>query len=185
MAPPKTYTWISLWFLLSHTIDAWDIAYILLRPHSLPGSQYRWIWKPYDDLEIIDKNYDVQRFYEGKSTGLAAKAVLSIAEVLSAVIYLYKAHVSKSSSAPLYGYTSALATILKCALWTLEEVYCGWCTVGHNDTDGFIRAFVGPMSYVVGILSEKSYTDHECTQDLDITFYCVSMEVLERHDSQP
>jgi hypothetical protein len=31
---PKTYTWISLWFLITAPVIAWDVGYCFMRPRS-------------------------------------------------------------------------------------------------------------------------------------------------------
>ncbi|KAJ3493002.1 hypothetical protein NLJ89_g11117 [Agrocybe chaxingu] len=133
---PKTYTWLSVWFVLSYGISLWDAAYILLRPHSLPGGKWRLPWAVYDVLEYVDKTYDINWFYERhlKSIELAAKATVTLPEIGLAILYLYLAHTKRSPLAPLAGFSAALATLIKCILWTLEEIYCGWCTVGHNSS---------------------------------------------------
>jgi len=55
MPTTKSYRWISLWFLFSYGVVLWDLAYILLRPHSLPDGKFRRIWSVYEELEAFDK----------------------------------------------------------------------------------------------------------------------------------
>ncbi|KAF8157055.1 hypothetical protein B0H34DRAFT_483633 [Crassisporium funariophilum] len=146
MPQPKTYTWISVWFLFSYTIVLWDLAYILIRPHSLEGGRFRYIWSVYDELEHFDLTYSPKYFYDGhiRSAALSAKGALSIPEVAFAAVYLFQVHISPSPLAPLFGFSAAFATFLKCALWTLEELYCGWCTTGHNSNYDIFMSWTLP-----------------------------------------
>ena len=69
----KTYTWITLWFLLTAPVIMWDVSYCLLRyvscacslcnispargmfrPRSMVGGDLHWIWEPYGLYQEID-----------------------------------------------------------------------------------------------------------------------------------
>ncbi|CAK5274125.1 unnamed protein product [Mycena citricolor] len=45
----KTHSWVSLWFLVTAPVVAWDIGYCFMRhaPRSMIGGDLHWIWKPY------------------------------------------------------------------------------------------------------------------------------------------
>lgn len=72
---PKTYKWISAWFILSAPVVIWDAFYCLLRyayiepttvclsesdvwplsrPRSMLGGDLHWFWKPYAIYQEID-----------------------------------------------------------------------------------------------------------------------------------
>jgi len=127
----KTYTWISLWFLITAPVMFWDAGYCLMRPRSMRGGDLHWLWKPYELYEQIDHVYGVKAFEDGEGFANAA-ALLNLAETLVNIAYLYKTHVSPSSIAPLVGYTGATMTVAKTVLYISQEVFCGGCAIGHN-----------------------------------------------------
>ncbi|KAJ7843109.1 hypothetical protein B0H14DRAFT_2779466 [Mycena olivaceomarginata] len=51
--PVKTYTWVSLWFLLTAPIIAWDVGYCFMRPRSMEGGDLHWIWAPYSIYQNV------------------------------------------------------------------------------------------------------------------------------------
>jgi len=64
------------------------------------------------------------------------------------MVYLIQVHVVPSPIAPVFGFAAAVATSLKCALWALEELYCGWCTTGHNAPLQVFTDWTLPTAYV-------------------------------------
>lgn len=60
-------------------------------------------------------------------------AFMNIVENLLNIAYLYLTHVTGSPIAPLIGFASIVMTLSKTVLYWLNEHYCGWCSVGHND----------------------------------------------------
>jgi hypothetical protein len=60
---------------------------------------------------------------------------MNVIETFLNILYLYLAHVSLSSTAPLVGFASAVMTLAKTMLYWLVEYYCSGtgCHVSHND----------------------------------------------------
>ncbi|KAF8730059.1 hypothetical protein AX14_005753 [Amanita brunnescens Koide BX004] len=50
----KTYSWITLWFLISTLVVFWDAGYLFLRPRSMKGGDLHWIFEPYGLYQEID-----------------------------------------------------------------------------------------------------------------------------------
>nr|XP_019043735.1 uroporphyrinogen-III C-methyltransferase [Kwoniella bestiolae CBS 10118]OCF22665.1 uroporphyrinogen-III C-methyltransferase [Kwoniella bestiolae CBS 10118] len=80
---------------------------------------------------------------------------MNVIEVFLAIEYLYLRHTSPRSStrtpnpshryhahAPLVGFAGALMTLSKTALYFLQEYFCDWCMVGHNDRFTFWAVWV-------------------------------------------
>lgn len=76
-------------------------------------------------------------------------ALLNIIETLLNLVYLYLAHISPTPAAPLIGLASATMTLSKTVLYGLQDYYCGWCAIGHNDLATLIKFFIIPNGYVV------------------------------------
>ncbi|TRM58478.1 hypothetical protein BD626DRAFT_183122 [Schizophyllum amplum] len=131
MAP---HTWISLWFLLTAPVIAWDATYLFFRPRSMAGGDLHWIWKPYEIYQEIDWIYGVKAVEEGDGFP-AAQAFLNVIETLLNLVYLYLAHVTPSPSAPLIGFCAATMTLWKTVLYWMQEAFCSGagCTVRHNN----------------------------------------------------
>ncbi|TFK35585.1 hypothetical protein BDQ12DRAFT_688007 [Crucibulum laeve] len=140
---PKSYSLVTLWFVVAGTIVLWDSTYALMRPRSLAGGDLRWMWKFYDIYEKIDKVYDPALFSAGDGF-LPSIAVLNITEVLLSFLYIYGVYVASWDVAPLIGFTSATITLSKTALYCLQEYFCGLCTVGHNDSNDIFTYWLGP-----------------------------------------
>lgn len=60
-------------------------------------------------------------------------AFLNLIENFMNIYYLYLAHVQNSPLAPLLGFASVVMTVSKTVLYWLQEYYCGFCSIGHND----------------------------------------------------
>ncbi|KAF8071612.1 hypothetical protein FPV67DRAFT_1667094 [Lyophyllum atratum] len=129
---PKTYSWISYWFIFTAPLMLWDAGYCLMRPRSMVGGDLHWIWKPYEMYEKVDYVYGVKAFENGEGFAGAA-AILNVLEISMNLIYLYHAHITRSDVAPLFGYTGAVMTLAKTILYTTQEYFCSGCSVGHND----------------------------------------------------
>lgn len=138
---------------LTTLIVSWDAGYCFMRPRSLPGGDLSWIWKPYNDFPYgeIDYLYGWKAFNE-KDGFTAAQALLNVVEILLAIGYLYLRHISPRNKpfqkyhavAPLVGFAGAIMTASKTILYFLQEYFCGWCNVGHNDRWTFWMVWVIP-----------------------------------------
>jgi hypothetical protein len=75
---------------------------------------------------------------------------MNILENCLNISYLYLAHVADSSAAPLIGFTSAIMTLAKTALYGLTEYYCSGagCNASHNDFATLFQFWLLPNGYV-------------------------------------
>lgn len=62
--------------------------------------------------------------------------------------YVYLAHVSGWSPAPLIGFAAVTMTLSKTILYWLQEYYCGFCAIGHNTMSDLIIYWIIPNGYV-------------------------------------
>ncbi|KAJ7911441.1 hypothetical protein B0H13DRAFT_2660497 [Mycena leptocephala] len=87
---PKTYAWISLWFLLTAPLMIWDAGYgylvswrvfqiltfffryCLMRPRSMVGGDLYWFWQPYEQYGMVDHVYGAKAFEDGDGFASAA-----------------------------------------------------------------------------------------------------------------
>lgn len=75
-------------------------------------------------------------------------ALLNLVENCMNIYYLYLAHVSRSSAAPLLGFASVVMTLSKTVLYWAQEYYCGYCSVGHNDFKTLVLLWIIPNGCV-------------------------------------
>lgn len=77
-----------LWMAISLPLVAWDTAYVLLRPHSMPGGSLHWpLWVPYELYGEIDHMYGFKQWnlHNGFT---AAQSIMNVIESLMYVAYL-------------------------------------------------------------------------------------------------
>ncbi|KAF5309037.1 hypothetical protein D9619_013550 [Psilocybe cf. subviscida] len=139
-AIPKTHSWISLWFLLTAPVIAWDVGYCLMRPRSMTGGDLHWIWSPY---ALYQNVYGLPSFESGDGF-TNAQSLLNIIETLMNISYLYLAHVAKWPPATIVGFGAALMTLSKTILYWAQEYFCGYCAVGHNNFRDLFLLWIVP-----------------------------------------
>ncbi|KAJ7347875.1 hypothetical protein DFH08DRAFT_779227 [Mycena albidolilacea] len=139
--PVKTHTWVSLWFLLTAPIIAWDIGYCFMRPRSMEGGDLHWFWAAYSKYQQVDFVYGVPSFEKGDGFP-NAQALLNVVETMMNLVYLYTAHVTAWPPAPLVGFTAAAITLSKTLLYWAQEYFCNFCAVGHNSLEDLIKYYV-------------------------------------------
>ncbi|EKM48672.1 uncharacterized protein PHACADRAFT_266214 [Phanerochaete carnosa HHB-10118-sp] len=128
----KAPFWISAWFILTVPVIFWDASYCFMRPRSMRGGDLHWIWSPYAMYQDVDYVYGLRAF-ENQEGFTNAQSFMNVAENILNILYLYLAHVQGSPIAPLIGFTSIVMTLSKTILYWLNEYFCGWCSIGHND----------------------------------------------------
>jgi hypothetical protein len=69
---------------------------------------------------------------------------MNLIETALNVCYVYLAHVAKYPAASVIGFASVAMTLSKTMLYWLQEYYCNYCAVGHNDTKTLLLYFVLP-----------------------------------------
>ncbi|KAN0118119.1 hypothetical protein V8E52_005380 [Russula decolorans] len=140
---PKTYKWISAWFLLTVPVIVWDAFYCLLRPRSMVGGDLHWIWEPYTIYQEVDYVYGVKALQENNGF-TSAQAALNLVETALNVFYLYLAHVVKYPAASVVGFASVTMTLSKTVLYWLQEYYCNFCAISHNDLKTVVVFWIIP-----------------------------------------
>lgn len=136
-----------IWLLVSLPLVAWDVGYVMLRPHSMPGGSLHWpLWTPYELYCKMDYIYGWKAYNEHNGF-TAAQTLLNIVESLLYVYYLYivftygrqaAARGAKASTAGFLaqrhvdGSTGGLAILVvySAAVMTLSKtaLYCGFCS---------------------------------------------------------
>ncbi|KAG2357639.1 hypothetical protein BDR07DRAFT_1393243 [Suillus spraguei] len=139
----KTHTWVTLWFVLSAPVIFWDVGYCFMRPRSMLGGDLHWIWKPYEIYQNIDFVYGTKALEENNGF-TNAQSFLNIVETLMNLAYVYLAHVSGWSPAPLIGFAAVTMTLSKTILYWAQEYYCGFCAIGHNTMSDLIVYWIIP-----------------------------------------
>lgn len=79
---------------------------------------------------------------------ILSPALLNVIENLMNIYYLYLAHVSSSSAAPLVGFMSVVMTLSKVAIYLAQEYFCDYCSIGHNDLKTLIQMWIIPNACV-------------------------------------
>ncbi|WRT69875.1 uroporphyrinogen-III C-methyltransferase [Kwoniella shivajii] len=150
--------WVSWWMAFSIIIVSWDAGYCFMRPRSFGQGDLAWIWAPYNwvPYSTVDYLYGQQALDSGDGF-TNAQALMNVIEIFLAVEYLYLRHTSPSTlssskksnpshryhaHAPLVGFAGALMTLSKTSLYFLQEYFCNWCMVGHNDRFTFWAVWV-------------------------------------------
>ncbi|KAL4063754.1 hypothetical protein J3A83DRAFT_4361873 [Scleroderma citrinum] len=153
----KTYTWISLWFLITAPIIFWDASYCFMRPRSMAGGDLHWIWTGYEIYQEVDHVYGVESLLHNDGFP-NAQSLLNVIETLVNLAYLYSAHVYHAPAAPVIGLIGATMTLSKTVLYWAQEYYCGWCATGHNDLATLIKFFIVPNGLWILIPGMIVYT---------------------------
>ncbi|KDR70191.1 hypothetical protein GALMADRAFT_255048 [Galerina marginata CBS 339.88] len=141
--PVKTHKWISLWFILTVPVIAWDVGYCFMRPRSMKGGDLHWIWKPYALYQEVDYVYGIPALEAGNGF-TNAQSLLNVIETIMNICYVYLAHVAQWPGAPIIGFGAALMTLSKTVLYWAQEYYCGFCAVGHNNWSDLFLLWIIP-----------------------------------------
>lgn len=81
-------TAVTLWLVFSTPLVLWDVAYVLLRPHSMPGNKlHSPIWIPYALYGTVDYIYGWPAFND-RNGFTAAQSVLNLVETVAYIYYL-------------------------------------------------------------------------------------------------
>lgn len=104
-----------LWLAISLPLVIWDTAYILLRPHTLPGGAlHKFLWAPYALYGQVDYVYSAAAYHTGLGF-TAAQGTMNAFETAAYLVYLYMVFVygqseeRQGSGAPDKGWAGRLA----------------------------------------------------------------------------
>jgi len=109
----------------------------------MEGGDLNWLWTPYNLYANIDLVYGWPAL-ENNEGFTSAQAALNLIENAINIGYLYKTHISPSPVAPLIGFTGVVMTFSKTVLYWLQEYYCSFCKIGHNNLYDLIVLWVLP-----------------------------------------
>lgn len=131
---PSTFT--LAWLFFSLPLVLWDMGYVLLRPHSMPGGKWHWpVWAPYAIQCELDWTYGWKEWNAGGGWN-TAQTVVNGVETLGYLVYLgiwYKGNGNgrgvltgrAAALAVLVGYSAFLTTFVKTVLYC-ELVQFRW-----------------------------------------------------------
>jgi hypothetical protein len=87
LAPTYYHTGVELvWVFVSPLVVLWDVAYVLLRPHSMPGGPiHRPLWIPYEIYGRVDYLYGIP----GLERGDGLVAAFAVINFLESTLYLW------------------------------------------------------------------------------------------------
>ncbi|KAK1833650.1 hypothetical protein QBC39DRAFT_302500 [Podospora conica] len=136
------------WLFLSLPLVLWDMGYVLLRPHSMPGGKWHWpVWAPYAIQCELDWTYGWKEWNAGGGWN-TAQTVVNGLETAGYLGYLWiwwanaRAAEGKGNGAVtgraaalavLVGYSAFLTTFVKTVLYWLNEAFSGFANIGHNE----------------------------------------------------
>jgi hypothetical protein len=80
---------VTIWLIVSIPLVLWDVMFVLLRPHSMPGGKlHSPIWTPYALYITVDYIYGWPAF-NARNGFTAAQSVLNLVETAGYVYYLF------------------------------------------------------------------------------------------------
>jgi len=141
MTPPKSRLprWITIWFAISLPILVWDVSFVLLRPHSMPGGDLAFLWKPYAKYVTVDLSYaDLHNGF------VKAQAIMTAIEVAIALVALVFSYQRRLSLATLLVFCVSVLTCAKTVLIMVIEVVTGLEHVGHNAVSDLVLLYFLP-----------------------------------------
>jgi hypothetical protein len=65
-------------------------------------------------------------------------------EIALNIAYVYLAHVAQWRPAAVIGFGAAVMTLSKTILYWMQEYYCGFCKVGHNNLRDIVVLYIIP-----------------------------------------
>ncbi|KAI8139746.1 hypothetical protein BJV82DRAFT_521352 [Fennellomyces sp. T-0311] len=153
--------WIRGWFLISSIIVLWDAGYCLLRPHSMEGGKYNFLWRPYNLYAKIDTLYGIEAIESNNGfTGAQGKSFMNLVENALNFSYLYyvSSNPQKPGRASLIGFTAAIMTVAKTVLYWLVDFFAGMAHTGHNNLQDYILLWIIPNGAWILVPGLIAYT---------------------------
>ncbi|KAK0726735.1 hypothetical protein B0T26DRAFT_101656 [Lasiosphaeria miniovina] len=153
---PSTLTLV--WLGVTLPLVIYDTTYVLLRPLTMEGGSLHWpLFVPYEMYGDVDHVYGWPAF-ERHDGFTGAQSFMNVVETAMYLVYLglwYRnAKPAKTAGARpavdgpvgalalLIGFSAAVMTFSKTALYWLNEYYSGYSNVGHNSIQRVIFVFV-------------------------------------------
>jgi len=187
-----------IWLLVSLPLVAWDTAYVMLRPLTMPGGRLHWpLWVPYDLYGRVDYIYGWKAFHAHNGF-TSAQGSLNIVESIFYLYYLYivyaygRQSTASGRGAPkpskvgflgraryvegkhgvvavLVAYSASLMTVSKTLLYWLNEYFSGFENIGHNSAIDLVFLWIIPNGAWLVLPSYILYvTGSEIVQGLTV-----------------
>lgn len=128
MTGPVLPRWILVWLCVGYAIIAWDVAFVLLRPASLPDGSLGALWAiPYARYIAVDHSYaDLANPF------IWAQAIMSLFELALVLVALGAVSRRQRGRAHLLAFCASALTAAKTSLILLVEALSGFANIGHN-----------------------------------------------------
>ncbi|KAF4977416.1 hypothetical protein FZEAL_6061 [Fusarium zealandicum] len=159
---PSTTT--LLWLAVSVPLVTWDTVYVLGRPHTMPGGPWHWpLWVPYELYGQVDHVYG-WKAWNSNNGFTGAQSALNVVECIMYLVYLWmiwtradaktvdgvaKRTISgrNGALAALVGFSAAVMTVSKTALYGAHEYYSGFDNISHNSLFDIFYLWVLPNGF--------------------------------------
>ncbi|KAF7556844.1 hypothetical protein G7Z17_g1113 [Cylindrodendrum hubeiense] len=154
---PTTLT--LLWLAVSVPLVIWDTGYMLGRPRTFEGGDLHWpLWVPYRLYAEVDHVYS-RKAYDANNGFSGAQSALNVVETVMYLVYVWLFWSRAESATPgarrslsgrrgalavLIGFSAAVMTLSKTALYVAHEYFAGFSNVGHNTTFDLITLWILP-----------------------------------------
>lgn len=137
--------WLVGWFVLSSIVVLWDVGFILMRPESMEGGEWSWIWKPYPNYYRVDKAYgDMSNHWIRTQTyGNILESALNF---ISVGMY-FSSSTWMNKFAPILGMNAAMMTFWKTVLYWGIEIVSGFENTAHNNLFDAVFIFIIPNGF--------------------------------------
>ncbi|KAL9972012.1 hypothetical protein ACROYT_G018244 [Oculina patagonica] len=137
-------SWVAVWLCITTTTVTIDSLFILLRPHTLPGGKWNYLFQPYNLYIQVDPIY--------KDTNDAfgiGQTLMNLVEVFINIITVIMHVRGKSSLAVLLAFMVSVMTLAKTVLYMLicTPLCGGQHFVNYPDLKKLILAFILPNSF--------------------------------------
>ncbi|KAM5351148.1 hypothetical protein ACJ41O_003871 [Fusarium nematophilum] len=166
LSTPKTWRHaptptILLWLAVSLPLVAWDTAYVLGRPSTMPGGHLHWpLWVPYELYGKVDHIYG-WKAWNANNGFTGAQSALNVVETLMYLVYLWLVWARSEGEgvarrtvsgrdgamAVLVGFSAAVMTLSKTVLYWANEYYSGFDNIAHNAPFDIFYLWVLPNGF--------------------------------------
>lgn len=139
------HAWVIVWMCLSMTIVVYDVAFVLLRPLSMPGGELAFLWGMYEQYISVDRTYgDLDNPF------VPAQALMSIMEIMLGVAGLIMSSKGRTTLALILVFTSVSLTGAKTMLILMIELVGGFSQTAHSGWFDVLTIFILPnMVWVI------------------------------------
>ncbi|RFN48702.1 hypothetical protein FIE12Z_7021 [Fusarium flagelliforme] len=148
-----------LWLAVSLPLVAWDSGYVFGRPHTMPNGYLHWpLYTPYALYGQVDHIYG-QKAFERKNGFTGAQTAMNVVETLMYLVYLWKIFRADKvdgkkkvggrdgALAVVIGFSAAVMTLSKTALYWANEYYSEFDNIGHNTPMDILTLWIIPNGF--------------------------------------